>query len=722
MPAYGLQENTFLGRQGVFRASRLSLVRSLLHIAPVLILIAGFGLSGCKGDGAPFDGCSTRSLGGCPGSDGYPNPYEGQLELLSWTETLRKASLELTGKLPTDAQIQVTEEQGQLGLQASLAEMMRDEAFYVRLKELYNDHFLTDKYLGRENAIGLLDEEVFPNLRWYESFGQGEQAAELTNDSIAREPLELIAYVVRHDRPFTEILTAKYTVGNGYSAPSYIGLQDVPLRITEDPDRFRRMTVPGVPHAGILTSPMFLNRFPTSDTNRNRHRARMAYKFFLDIDINRFGNRPVDVNEVAGDNPTLTDPNCTICHTTMDPVAGVFKNWDERGIYEARDEWYEDMLEPGFAGQTLPTQRFDNALQWFGEQLSKHPRFALATAHTLFKGLTGQAPLDLTLLQSPADVDPEDDGGVSDGGVSDGGITDGGVPDGGESDGGVADGGAADGGAPDPDPPAEEVHPALERAYQLQKSILEIMRDRFIASGYNLKILVQEVILSPYYRAKDSMPLSPDMALELSAFGTARFLTPEHLSRKIAATTGVHWRRRVGEDDYLLNQYLFFYGGIDSDQVTQRVTEPNGVMASLSQRMAYEVACSAVPYDFSKPTRDRLLFPAIETDTLPLQQQELARNTIRHLHDRLLGEAATEEEVTETFDLLLEVWNLGQQGLVDESVSDQLSQPCRLYQDRNTGDDLPQSRYVDRDPNYTIRAWMAVVSYMLSDYRFVYDQ
>ena len=31
-------------------------------------------------------------------------------------------------------------------------------AFSERMIELYNDHFLTDKYLGRENAIELLDE------------------------------------------------------------------------------------------------------------------------------------------------------------------------------------------------------------------------------------------------------------------------------------------------------------------------------------------------------------------------------------------------------------------------------------------------------------------------------------------------------------------------------------------------------------------------------------
>ena len=134
----------------------------------LLLLGSALTVSGCKEDPTLFGGCSTQDMNACPQSEGFENPYEGQLELLTWTETLRKASLELTGKLPTERQVQITAEHGQMGLEASLAEMMRDERFYDRTIELYNDHFLTDKYLGRENAIELLDEDVWPNLRWFE--------------------------------------------------------------------------------------------------------------------------------------------------------------------------------------------------------------------------------------------------------------------------------------------------------------------------------------------------------------------------------------------------------------------------------------------------------------------------------------------------------------------------------------------------------------------------
>jgi hypothetical protein len=698
------------------------------------LLVAALAVSGCEENPTLFGSCSTYDIGACPQSEGYENPYEGQLELLTWTETLRKASLELTGKLPTDRQVLVTTEHGQLGLEASLAEMMRDQQFYDRMIELYNDHFLTDKYLGRENAIELLDEELWPNLRWFDRKYPGdEQKAQFTNDSLAREPLELIAHVIATERPFTEILTADYTMANGYSQLSLIGLPDIPLGIGEDPEGFREVQVPGIPHAGILTSAMFLNRFPTSDTNINRHRSRMTYWFFLDIDINRFGSRPVDASSEFGENPTLNNADCTVCHTTMDPVAGLYMNWNESGEYSGEGDWFgpDYILPPGFNGEALPNGNRRNALQWFALRLAQNPRFAQATVKTIFQGLTGQEILDITIPRAPDMGGMGGMGGMGTGGM--GGMGTGGM--GGMGTGGM--GGMGTGGMggtmppPPPPPPLPEldpeidpdVEPALERAYDVQQQVLRTVQRRFSESGHNFKLLVREIVLSPYYRAKNASPLTSEMETELSTFGTSRLLTPEHLSRKIEATTGVRWRQGPNREDYLLDQYGIFYGGIDSDLVTQRVTEPNGVMASLAQRMAYEVACSAVPYDFSKPDSQRLLFPNIDRSTALSDGSEQVRSAVRHLHDQLLGEGlgGSDAEVAATMVVLMEAYNLGSQGIADGSVSEDLAGPCRLYNDRMTGNSLPQERHVARDNDYTVRAWMAAVSYLLSDYRYLYE-
>ena len=720
----------------------------------IVSLLLGVALmaTGCKGDPTLFGGCSTESMSSCPQSDGFVNPYEGQLELLSWTETLRKASLELTGQLPTDRQIQTTAEYGQAGLEASLAEIMRDAAFGDRVIELYNDHFLTDKYLGRENAIELLDQDIYPNLRWYEAKYPGDDDIELlTNDSLAREPLELIAHVVRSERPFSEILTANYTMANGYSALSLLGLPDVPLGLGENPKSYQQVEVPGIPHAGILTSPMFLNRFPTSDTNINRHRSRMAYWFFLDIDINKFGSRPVDASADFGENPTMTNPNCTVCHTTMDPVAGLFMNWNEQGEYSGEGEWFgpDYILPPGFDGEALPNGDRTRALQWFAERIAKNPRFAQATVKTVFEGLTGQKVLDLSEAANPmmmaetitgsvlkqdglggaggmgGDMGTGGMGGDMGTGGMGGDMGTGGM--GGDDGVGGMGGDMGTGGGlvpeiPDIDPDIDPTVPqALQRAYSLQQQILRTIQSRFTASNYNFKLLVLEIVLSPYFRAKNASTMTAEEELELSTFGTARLLTPEHLTRKIEATTGVRWRQRPDRADYLLDQYRIFYGGIDSDLVTQRVTEPNGVMASLAQRMAYEVACSAVPYDFSKSPNDRVLFPTVDRTTGLSADSDQVRDTVRHLHSRLLGEDVSNTELDATIGVLMEAHSLGRQGISDGTVSEELVDNCRLNRDRNTDAQLPNDRRINQDPDYNIRAWMAAVSYLLADYRFLYE-
>lgn len=742
----------------------------------VLMMAAAWAVPGCTNDSSIFGGCSTNNVNACPSSDGFANPYEGQLELLSWPDTLRKASLELTGRLPTADQARAAEELGQQGVEAALAELMREEAFGDRMMELYNDHFLTDKYLGRQNAIDLLDEEVWPNLRWFDSMNEDDDSVRLvTNDSLAREPLELIKHVIMSEAEFTEILTADYTMLNGYSALSLVALPEAGLGIGENPERFRKAKIPGIPHAGILTSAMFLNRFPTSDTNRNRHRSRMAYWFFLDIDVNRFGSRPVDANADFGDNPTLNNADCTVCHTTVDPAAGLFMNWNEQGEYSGEGEWYdEEMLPPGFGQEYLPESERTRALQWFAAEIAENPLFARATVKTVFEGVTGQKVLDLTTnyLMPDMPIDDPGTGGATDpgtggaGGTPDagtggmGGAPDmgtGGMPDmgaggvGGMPDVGVGGtGGAPDtgaggmGGAPDPGtggsitpppppppPPLpvedptidDDVDPALVRAFEVQQEILRTIQQRFVGSDYNFKVLIREIVLSPYFRAANATPLSPAMEVELSTFGTARLLTPEHLNRKIEATMGVTWRERPDRTEFLLDQYRIFYGGIDSDQVTQRVTEPNGVMASLAQRMAYEVACSAVPYDFSKPAGDRLLFPDVDMSTRPDSGSDEIRSAVRHLHARILGEsvAMNDAEIDATMTVLTEAYSLGRDGLSSGSVSEELAGPCRLNNDRLTGEDLPDGRRINRDPDYTVRAWMAAVSYLLSDYRYLYE-
>ena len=114
------------------------------------------------------------------------------------------------------------------------------------------------------------------------------------------------------------------------------------------------------PHAGILNTTVFLRRYPTTATNRNRARSRWTYYHFLGIDVEKSASRTTDPVALADtNNPTMHNPACTVCHSVLDPVAGAFQNYGDEGYY--RDQWdgldsldrlYKEMAR----GEALPIE------------------------------------------------------------------------------------------------------------------------------------------------------------------------------------------------------------------------------------------------------------------------------------------------------------------------------------------------------------------------------
>ena len=178
---------------------------------------------------------------------------------------------------------------------------------------------------------------------------------------VGRAPIELIAHVASEELDYRKILTADYVMANPMAAEAYGAPMDV-YDDLEDPYEFRPSRIsayyrdcegkeivetdfgtyvkaPGpcptdYPHAGVLNAHAFLNRYPTTATNRNRARSRWTYYHFLGLDIEKSESRTMDP-EVLKDtnNPTMHNPACTACHERMDPVAGAFQNYGNEGYY-----------------------------------------------------------------------------------------------------------------------------------------------------------------------------------------------------------------------------------------------------------------------------------------------------------------------------------------------------------------------------------------------------
>jgi hypothetical protein len=623
----------------------------------------------------------------------------GFIKTLSATETVRKAGMELLSRFPTLAEFQLATSGGDGALRQVIDGMMEEPAFYARLSEIFNDYLLTDKYLstnGSDAALRLLDSKDFPALWWFDPGKESrpenfEYIKRVTNDGVAREPLELINHIVRNNRPFTEIVTANYFMVNPFSARSY-GVPNTEFHNPEDPKEFQPAVLTGIPTAGILTSPMFLNRYPTTATNRNRGRARVVFDLFLDTDILAIeGVRPGNAVDITNAIPTIDNPECSKCHSVLDPVASVFQNWDYKGRFRpARLEngWYADMELRGFNGVVMPLAgNVDSSVRWLGRQIAQDPKFPRAVVRILVNGLTGKEPLP----------------------------------------------------APPPGAAQAEVD-----AYVAERTLLNDIQQKFVADNYNLKTLVREILMSPYWRAAE-LTFGANLLAHADT-GSRRMLTPEQLDRKITTLLGFEWRgtmdnyykeKNQASSSRLLYKFHQIYGGIDSDDVTTRLKAPNGMMGAMQLRMANELACYAVPQDFLNPSTQRRLFPFVEAGTSPYdangvispQNMQLIRENIRYLHDYLLREnyhvGSPELQVTE--DLFMSSINQGRQHILTSGghwSAVQLPAYCKRSRDLQGNSLKPdggEDRRLLEDRQFVIRSWMAVLAYLLSDYHFVYE-
>ena len=228
--------------------------------------------------------------------------------------------------------------------------------------------------------------------------------------------------------------------------------------------------------------------------------------------------------------------------------------------------------------------------------------------------------------------------------------------------------------------------------------------------------------------------LSTDNAAFLASLGTAQFLTPELLDRKIEAVTGYPWKRSGTDPGRLLlrdDEYRIYYGGIDSDSITTRITAPNGLMASVASRMSLEMSCRVGPRDFVELPENRRFFPLVEASFEPEDEngfaipaaEEAIKHNIVHMFARVLDQRVglEDEELLAAYDLWRAVWKDGKAKILAGQELADLNPSCRVERDYFTNVDLEESKRLRRDPNFTVRAWSAVLAYLLSDARFLHD-
>ena len=567
--------------------------------------------------------------------------------------TLRRAALLFGGAIPDQAALELAA-QSEAGLRQAISDTLEGEGFKEFILRGANDQLLVEgllngisfdidtrsRYPELVELLKTLPEdrpEEFEDYHDKPFLSRGD-ADWSFRWAITREPLELIAHVILNDLPYRRVLTANHTMVNAFSDLAYrseTGLSHdfIDAQGFYDRSQYNRF-VPGYndghiphdedfeaneeegilsfsgyhewPHAGVLSTQAWLARYPSTDTNRNRARARWTYFHFLGVDIEKSAPRTMDPVALADtDNPTMKNSACTVCHERLDPVAGAYQSFGDSGhyldqyggrdsladsykcpecyggeygdtLYRQGDTWYRDMRKPGFEGKVAGGSR--DSLQWLGYRISRDPRFAAATVRFWWPAVFGSDP-----IEAPEDAQ---------------------LPD----------------------------YESQLRAYNAQDALISELAERFEASGFKARALFVDMAMSRWYRHSEVLDpvLVEAKSAELAAVGRGRLLGPEELDRKNLVLFGRTWRQwGSGTDPHHFSMrtaltgsradYKGFYGGIDGAAVTERNREFTPLMSNLTESMATELACQIVVQDFNLDQDERKVFPLVDRADQPGQ-------------------------------------------------------------------------------------------------------
>ena len=665
------------------------------------------------------------------------------------SETVRRSALVFAGRLPTTIELNQFKNGKDYAKRQIIKSFMDESYFHDFVFNAVEERlFITSTFSGGFNAELL----QFPYLR--EAICDAERDIQPEKDWDFRRKIidygnrtahELFYYVIANDLPYTEILTADYVMLNKFLNPLLLGTATFdksddeavykPANIEgyineiwnawEDqseleivnqfpcPDEIPVSDILPYPHAGILSDGAFLDRYPTTATNRNRARARWVLYHFLGIDIEKSSQRPVDPEVLADtNNPTMNNSNCAVCHAILDPVAGAFQNWNDFSYYqpvggaldqnykhppdgsetdyEWGDYWYRDMRAPGLFEHAI--QDNDFALQELAELIVKESGFRTAAVKFWWPAVMGSP-----LLDRPAAVD-------------------------------------------------DYGYENQLAAYDAQQAAVKEFAEGF-NQDLNLKELLIDMVLSPWFRGATSSSDDFTGIQTLSDLGAETRLSGKQLYDKTGKLGGYYWGNGFWRLNDIHNNYGAFqdynviFGGIDSKAVLEKQQEYTPVILSVALTHATDSACPIVLKEFILAKEDRRLFSMVEESITPDTDENLIKKQISQLYSRLHGKkyAIDDYEVAIAYELFESIWNEKKTGHL---------QSCHWGNDATFLDELFDELGIDdlddlteintyglnwsqagnevlnpytSDPYYTKKAWVAVMIYMLSHYDYLHE-
>lgn len=306
---------------------------------------------------------------------------------LSSHDLLVRASMDVMGRRPTPEELSgIVSEPGAYGWFVDA--YLHNPAFLERVKEVYDDALLVRR------------EDDDPSRR-------AETAA------IYGEALELIAYIVANDLPFTQIGTADFTVANRRFQQN-IDRMPFPMEPVTGNAWKPTHYLDGRTHAGILSTSAFYEVWDTNNTNKNRRRANRwsivfhCYDFLATpVDVTRDVDN-ADANAVL--NAVTARSDCKACHQTLDPLASFLFPYDQADGLESNDGTgflREDLADRWRTANRRPPAVYGvpgTDLRDLGRLLTENPRFAECQTNRAFQLLFLRQPSTAAELRAAADI------------------------------------------------------------------------------------------------------------------------------------------------------------------------------------------------------------------------------------------------------------------------------------------------------------------------------
>ena len=295
-----------------------------------------------------------------------------------------RASLDVRGARPSAAELEQLE-QSPDQLNSMLAALLDDPRFGSRAAAVFAPALRTrrDRYRFGAEDYGLPSEQ---NAALQQAFSE--------------EALNLIHYIAVTDRPFSEILTADYTI----VAPILTQVWPLATEAEQPSAGLPEATQlaryqDGRPAAGVLATNSFFWRHTSTVQNANRGRSNAISRAFLCED---YLDRPidfpkdVDLTDSEGIAEAIkTNPGCQACHATLDPFASHL--WGFMQPVEDAPSWsfYHPENELSWQTETAAVPAFfgkptAGSLRALALAIAGDERFVACTTRRMYEAFLGR--------------------------------------------------------------------------------------------------------------------------------------------------------------------------------------------------------------------------------------------------------------------------------------------------------------------------------------------